>query len=150
MTGAQLITEERREQIQRHNRTVVNDVNTNTNNELARAALRLTMIVAGITAGVPEWPAHWDQKICAKMDAKEDFEKMIIAGAFIAADLDRRQAKGCRPEKTYDEFTQACRPLMQYMAENHHPHHKAVVTNTDAELLEGVKTTGRVMDYIKD
>ena len=38
-----------------------------------------------------------------------------------------------------DEFEQACRPLMKYMAENHHPHTITVVSSNKVELLEGNK-----------
>jgi hypothetical protein len=150
MTGAQLITEERREQIQRHKRTVANDVATNTDNELETATLRLITQVLGKSGHYPAWPDHWDQAICDKMDEKTDFEKIQIAGAFLAAALDRRMATGCGPGKAYDEFTQACRPLMQYLAENHHPHVTAIVDGTGGQLLEGLKSTGKIMDYIKD
>jgi len=36
-------------------------------------------------------------------------------------------------------FKKAVRPLMKYLAENHHPHTKCVVENNRAELLEGIK-----------
>lgn len=150
MTGAQLIADERREQIYLHKRTVKKDVLFNTKNELELAAIRLTMQVASKSVHVPSWPEHWDAAICDKMDAKTDFEKIQIAGAFLAASLDMRMANGCAPGKAYDEFTQAVRPLIEYLAQNHHPHHTAIVTNTGAELLEGQKSTGKIMDYIQD
>jgi|SRR3972149_891173 len=150
MTGAQLIADERREQIYRHKRTIANDVATNTSNELETAAQRLLTQVLGKSGHYPAWPEHWDAAICDKMDAKTDFEKIQIAGAFLAAALDRRMATGCGPGKAYDEFTQAVRPLIEYLAQNHHPHHTAIVTNTGAELLEGQKSTGKIMDYIQD
>lgn len=150
MTGAQLITDERREQIVRHKRTVANDVATNSNKDLELAAQRLIMQVASDSRVIPSWPEHWDKAICDKMDAKPDFEKVQIAGAFMAASLDRRMATGEVPGKAYDEFTQACRPMLEYLATNHHPHVTAIVTSTDAELLEGLKSTGKIMDYIQD
>lgn len=149
MTGAQLITDERREQILRHKRTVKYDVEANQANELLLAAARLIYSVARISI-LPKWPDHWDPKICAKMDEKTDFEKIVIAGAFLAADLDRRMAMGCAPGKPYDEFTQAARPLMEYLATHHHPHCTAIVENNCAQLLEGVKGTGIITDYLKD
>lgn len=36
-----------------------------------------------------------------------------------------------------EEFYQAAKPLMEYLKNNHHPHHQAIVTCTDAELVEG-------------
>lgn len=53
-------------------------------------------------------------------------------------------------DQPVDEFEAAARPLMKYLAENHHPHHTAIVDSTRAELFEGVKTTAQIMDYIKD
>jgi broad specificity phosphatase PhoE len=150
MTGVQLIAAERREQIMKHRRTVLNDHKTNTNNELGLAAMRLIMQVSSKNVNLPSWPEHWDKKICAKMDAKTDFEKMVIAGALIAADVDRRQCGGCGPGKDYDEFLEAVRPAMEYLAVHHHPHTTAIVTSTNGQLMEGVKGTGEIMDYIQD
>lgn len=36
-----------------------------------------------------------------------------------------------------ESFAQAAAPLIQWLAENRHPHTKAIVTATGAELLEG-------------
>ncbi len=41
-------------------------------------------------------------------------------------------------EKRRQEFTEAARPLVKYLAENHHPHVTALVTGNGAELLEGL------------
>jgi hypothetical protein len=43
-------------------------------------------------------------------------------------------------EATPKTFEEAVRPLMKYMAENCHPHTKAIVESNVAELLEGVKS----------
>lgn len=37
-------------------------------------------------------------------------------------------------------FLEAAKPLIKFLAENGHPHMQAIVTSTDAELLEGVCT----------
>jgi len=47
-------------------------------------------------------------------------------------------------------FEEAARPLIKWIAENHHPHVKVIVTPTGAELVEGLRTTGEILDYIKD
>lgn len=46
-------------------------------------------------------------------------------------------------------FEQVAQPLIRWMAENVHPHHIVIVTNTSAELLEGLR---RVSDarYLQD
>lgn len=36
-----------------------------------------------------------------------------------------------------EKFEQVVRPLMKYLAENHHPHTSFYVTSRTAELLEG-------------
>jgi len=48
------------------------------------------------------------------------------------------------------EFEEVARQLMKHMAEKYHPHHSAIVTSTNAELLEGEKSTGETMDYVPD
>ena len=46
-------------------------------------------------------------------------------------------------EEQQESFKQAAMPLIQWLCENVHPHHTAVVTPTNAELLEGQCTQGR-------
>lgn len=48
-----------------------------------------------------------------------------------------------------DDFCDSSKPLIKYLAENHHPHVKVIVTNNYAELLEGVTNTGEINQYIK-
>ena len=48
------------------------------------------------------------------------------------------------------EFDKIVRPLIKWLAENHHPHCTIIVTNTNAELVEGKMSTGEILDYIKD
>lgn len=47
-------------------------------------------------------------------------------------------------------FEQAARPLIKWLCENVHPHHSVIVTPTNAELLEGLCTTGQITEYLKD
>lgn len=46
-------------------------------------------------------------------------------------------------------FEEAVRTLMAYLADNHHPHVKAVVTSTHAELVEGLASYS-TYEFIKD
>ena len=48
-----------------------------------------------------------------------------------------------------EAFEKAARPLIQYLAENHHPHVTAIIHSTGGQLLEGMNGI-KVMDYIKD
>jgi hypothetical protein len=52
--------------------------------------------------------------------------------------------------KENEAFKQAALPLIKYLCENHHPHVTVIVTPTNAELLEGLHSTGPVLDYIPD
>lgn len=149
MTGAQLIANERQEQIDKHGRTVIKDVSSNSKGELLMAAVKMT----GKVIGIP-WPEHWDKAICQKMDDKTEDEKLVIAGAMIAAEIDRRMkldgAIFGKSKLEGDEFLAAVRPLMKYLAEQHHPHTTAIVTSTNGQVMEGLKGTGEILDYIKD
>lgn len=44
---------------------------------------------------------------------------------------------------------EAAKPLMKYLADNHHPHVKVIVESDNAELLEGLRTV-RTVEFIKD
>lgn len=48
------------------------------------------------------------------------------------------------------EFEALVRPLIKFLCDNCHPHVSVIVTPTNAELLEGVCSTGQIMDYVKD
>jgi hypothetical protein len=48
------------------------------------------------------------------------------------------------------EFEEIARQLMKYLADNYHPHVTALITSTNSQLLEGLKSTGEILDYIKD
>jgi hypothetical protein len=54
-------------------------------------------------------------------------------------------------EKTKtDSFENVVRPVLRYLCENHHPHVTVIITPTTAELVEGIKTIGQVLDYVQD
>lgn len=48
---------------------------------------------------------------------------------------------------TFEQVSDMC---IRYLNENHHPHHTIIITHTGAELLEGVKSTGDILKYLKD
>lgn len=64
--------------------------------------------------------------------------------------LKRFNAPFAEKESQQDAFTEACRPLIKYLAENHHPHTTVILNSTGAELLEGQKVTGEILDYLRD
>lgn len=67
----------------------------------------------------------------------------------LRADRDRLRDMAASGAKDAISFEQAAQHLMKWLGGNVHPHHTAVVTSTDAELLEG-KQTIRTTQYVKD
>lgn len=47
-------------------------------------------------------------------------------------------------------FEEAARPLIKWLCDNWHPHVKVIVTPVNAVLVEGIESTGEIMDYVKD
>ena len=84
-TGIELITQERREQIEKHGWDVKNDSNYE-NEELLQAA------VYCINQEIEEWPTGWDVYFQDKIIAKDRIGQLKVAGAFIAAEIDRLQS----------------------------------------------------------
>ncbi len=94
MDGADWIKNEREEHVPKHGYTEDHDDEWNSHGELAQAA--------GYLIGeVVAFPHHWDDTFCAsypaawdpshkeKFDEKSDIEKLVVAGALIAAEIDR-------------------------------------------------------------
>lgn len=92
-TGIELIAIERQEQIEKHGYTIEADQN-NEGAELSEAARHL--ISVPYDNGFQEEdlemrPDDWDEDIYRKMLLKPYKERLIIAGALIAAEIDRLQ-----------------------------------------------------------
>ena len=84
-SGIELIAIEREEQFKKHGRTISDDAIQNSEGELVVGALELLMP----TSTANHFPSHWDKNIVAKMVAKTRKERLVIAGAFICAEIDR-------------------------------------------------------------
>jgi len=96
-TGIELITEERQEQIEKHGRTIETDVIENTSEELSFGAALLccpdpTEMGFDPASGQGR-PEKWDRDIWIKMISKPYKDRLIIAGALIAAEIDRLNHK---------------------------------------------------------
>lgn len=52
-------------------------------------------------------------------------------------------------EGTYEEFRFIVKPLIKYLAENHHPHTKIIIDSTTAEMVEGV-TAFKTEEFLVD
>ena len=92
-TGIELITIERQEQIEKHGRTIEKDVLENTTEELSFGAALLCCpdpTAMGFDPASGEGrPEKWDKPIWIKMMSKPYKDRLVIAGALIAAELDR-------------------------------------------------------------
>ncbi len=87
MTGIELIVQERDEQLNKHSRTIEDDVLHNSRGELLQAAI-------GIARGdIDQIPISWHNGWCDKVLLKTEIERLVIAGALIAAEIDRLNNK---------------------------------------------------------
>jgi len=82
-TGIELIAEERAEHFTKHGRTIQRDAFDNNSGELLMAANAL------IVGEYGHFPSTWDDAVCRKMSDKPIIERLAIAGALIAAEIDR-------------------------------------------------------------
>jgi hypothetical protein len=96
-TGIELIAQEREEQIEKHGRTIDADVKNNKSGELSFAAAALSCpnpeSMGLSSANNYSCPTGWDVKIWTKMILKPYKDRLIIAGALLAAEIDRLQAR---------------------------------------------------------
>jgi hypothetical protein len=94
-TGIELIAEERQEQIEKHGRSIESDIENNPNEQLSEAAGWLCYNEQGCAdlddVIEDHCPDGWDQALWTKMCRKPFEERLIIAGALIAAEIDRLQ-----------------------------------------------------------
>lgn len=84
-TGIELIAIERQEQIEKHKFDIASDMFFNSDRELTMAAEALMQVAPYLD----EFPPKWDRHIVNKMMSKSYKERLIIAGALIAAEIDR-------------------------------------------------------------
>lgn len=88
-TGIELIAIERSEQIEKHVRTIQYDSVVNKYQQLARVA---RIIIAHESERTnPNTPDGWDRELFQKILRKSYKHRLIIAGALIAAEIDRIQ-----------------------------------------------------------
>jgi hypothetical protein len=96
-TGIELIADERKEQIEKHRYTIEHDRLNNSQQELSHAARALLRDKVRLNSSFDDgYPFAWrdNYKAWAKMAFKPYKERLIIAGALIAAELDRLQFEG--------------------------------------------------------
>lgn len=89
-TGIELIAQERKEQIEKHGRSLEYDREFNRGNQIMDAVEQLikpAKFLYGFNT-----PAGWSISIFAKMMSKPHVERLTIAGALLAAEIDRLNA----------------------------------------------------------
>ncbi|WP_431129683.1 hypothetical protein [Flagellimonas flava] len=91
-TGIELIAEERKEQIEKHGRSIEMDVKINTDFQLGTAACCLCYEAIEEIDCRNEPPTEWNLELWQKMHDKPYKQRLIIAGAMLAAEIDRLQA----------------------------------------------------------
>ncbi|MDD5013698.1 MAG: hypothetical protein PHW73_01175 [Atribacterota bacterium] len=84
-TGIELIAQERAEQIEKHGISIEKDVSENAYKELTIGAINL------INDNHFGKPIKWDPEKWIHMSHKSYKDRLIIAGALIAAEIDRLQ-----------------------------------------------------------
>lgn len=94
MNGIELIAAERKEQVEKHKRTIKQDKELNKDFQLSKAAgilIENMDVLWGYDRSMITWftPKGWDHNIWNKMCHKSYKERLIIAGALIAAEIDR-------------------------------------------------------------
>lgn len=93
MTGIELIAQERLEQLSKHGRTIEGDVVHNSRGELLQAAI-------GIARGdIDQIPISWHSPLAERIMLKSPTERLAIAGALIAAEIDRINCKKTLPKE---------------------------------------------------
>ena len=89
MTGIELIAKERQEQIDKHGRTIEIDVLENWDFQLSTAACALCYEAIEEIDMRNDPPTNWDLELWQAMHDKPYNERLVIAGALIAAEIDR-------------------------------------------------------------
>lgn len=89
MKGIDLIAKERQEQIERHGRTIESDIIENGDRQLQAAAFMLLSNEYKDSLNSTIYPLGWNTTTCKIMKDKDRFKRLVIAGALIAAELDR-------------------------------------------------------------
>ena len=53
-------------------------------------------------------------------------------------------------EEQREDFFEIVKPVMKWLNDNCHPHVEITIDPIHAELKEGIASTGRIFDYVKD
>lgn len=99
MNGIELIRHERTEQIEKHHRSIEQDWKFNDREQLKIAAVKLLKN----TVLQESCPKGWDSMIWDRMVNKSYRERLVLAGAMLAAEIDRLNYVADRVEEVQSE-----------------------------------------------
>lgn len=91
LTGVELIAKERQEQIEKHGYTTYEDHQRYTDDEYEESGI-LHAVIGILKLDTCEFPNDWDKERIRKILCKPYVERLSIAGALIAAEIDRLNA----------------------------------------------------------
>ena len=91
MNGIELIAKERKEQLEKHGISVKNDAQFNSLMQFNGLPALPIAVIGILDNSFRHAPAHWDKKLLDKIQKKPYKERLIIAGALLAAEIDRVQ-----------------------------------------------------------
>lgn len=83
-------------------------------------------------------------------DIESSIDSALSAGQRMLDSLAESEDKNPYNEKASIDFLEASKPLIKYLAENHHPHTIASVTANGVELLEGCMSHQNINEYLVD
>lgn len=89
MTGIELVTKERQEQIEKHGYDKYHDDEVNDTEGHDGLYPLATAAIAVVKGDDGEMPAGWDQAIANKMCSKPYMKRLIIGAALFIAEIDR-------------------------------------------------------------
>lgn len=87
-TGIELIAKERQEQIEKHGFTLGHDIQVHSDDEALIDCARYL-----ISDNEMFYPEDWGMKTLEKLRTKTEIEKLVVAGALIAAEIDRLRSE---------------------------------------------------------
>lgn len=89
LTGIEMITAERMDQVLKHGYTLEHDIIKNDNGQLEEGAAYLLSVDFGYPGpSDDDTPAGWDKDYYRKLLSKPRMERLAIAGAWVAAQID--------------------------------------------------------------
>lgn len=136
LDGAAEISKERQEQIKKHGYDYGHDNKINDNQQLSLAALMLLSVDYEEGIDPKSYPDGWDEDICDKMIRKPRKERLIIAGALIAAEIDRLNYRaGILPKEEAKEESQPDKEFRLSEAINALRQHNEAETFMDIESM---------------